>query len=125
LLSMPPSLGKAIREFRLKADVGLREFAQEIGISAAHQSDIEHGRRMPSDDVLRATGKRLAKVGGTYEVLKQLDARLKDDVREWVSQTPGVEALLRTAKDSGLSVDEVLQRMKQALKEDGGRDKAQ
>ena len=62
----------------------------------------------------------MARVGGTYEVLKLLDARLEDDVREWVAKTPGIDALLRTAKDSGLSVEEMLRRMKDALDEDGG-----
>lgn len=117
---MPQSLGTAIKEYRVKAGITLRQFATDIGISAAHQSDIEHGRRMPSDEVLRATGRRLAREGGTYEVLKKLDARLKDDVREWVAQTPGIDALLRTAKESGLSVEEMLKRVKDALEKDGG-----
>lgn len=117
---MPHSLGTAIKEFRIKAGYTLRTFAAESGISAAHQSDIEHSRRMPSDDVLRAMGKKLARVGGNYETLKKLDARLKDDVREWVAKTPGIDALLRTAKDSGLSVEEMLRRMRDSLDEDDG-----
>ena len=50
------SLGDTIRKLRLRAGLTLREMARRVGVSASHQSDIEHGRRMPSDGVFRYCG---------------------------------------------------------------------
>ena len=50
---MDKTLGQRIRELREERDISLREFARRLdGLSAAHVSDIELGRRFPSADVL-------------------------------------------------------------------------
>ena len=50
---MSKSLGTRIREIREERDLSLREFAKKLDdISPAHVSDIELGRRFPSDDLL-------------------------------------------------------------------------
>src|SRR5690349_4387496 len=98
---MPKSLGESIREFRLAAGYTLRGFAEALGISAAHQSDIEYGRRAPGQEVLRNTGRLLAKVGGSYEVLRKLDPRLDPDTERWMQSTPAVGELLRQVRKSG------------------------
>jgi transcriptional regulator with XRE-family HTH domain len=47
------TFGQQIRELREKQDLSLREFAKKLGdLSAAFVSDIELGRRFPSDKVL-------------------------------------------------------------------------
>jgi transcriptional regulator with XRE-family HTH domain len=46
-------LGKKIRQYREEKDLSLREMAERIGRSAAFLSDIEHGKRFPSEKVLR------------------------------------------------------------------------
>ena len=51
--------GHEIKRLRVKANISLREFARELGHSAAFQSDIEHGRRFPSESVLQKMVKRL------------------------------------------------------------------
>src|SRR5260370_7368742 len=66
------SLGQRIHELRDKADLSLRGLAKRIGISSPFLSDIELGRRFPSEEIL-------AKLAGALEVspdeLKQYDTR--------------------------------------------------
>ena len=66
------SLGQRIRELRDKADLSLRGLAMRIGISAPFLSDIELGRRFPSEEIL-------AKLADALDVspdeLKQYDTR--------------------------------------------------
>jgi transcriptional regulator with XRE-family HTH domain len=67
------TLGEYIRELRDKKNLSLREFAAKIGdLSAAFLSDIELGRRYPSEKVLE----RMAKVLGVkIEDMKKHDNR--------------------------------------------------
>ena len=123
LSRMNKTLGNEIRRLRLEADFTLREFARKLGISAAHQSDIEHGRRMPSEKVLRDTASALAHVGASYEALKELDARLGSELEEWVRKNPGVRQMLRTAKSSGKPVHELLRDFKEMLEKEDEKDK--
>src|SRR5580704_7484275 len=66
------SLGQRIRELRDKAGLSLRKLADQIDISSPFLSDIELGRRFPSEEIL-------AKLAGALHVspdeLKQYDAR--------------------------------------------------
>ena len=66
------SLGQRIRELRDKAALSLRGLAKRIGISSPFLSDIELGRRFPSEEIL-------AKLAGALEVspdeLEQYDTR--------------------------------------------------
>src|SRR5882724_9552178 len=80
------TLGERIRELREAKDLSLREFAKKLGgLSAAFLSDVELGRRHPSDAVLISMARVL---DTTVEELKQHDSR------------PPVEELKRlSAKD--------------------------
>ena len=49
------SLGKRIRQLRNSNGLSLRAVATATGVSAAFMSDVELGRREPSDRVLEAT----------------------------------------------------------------------
>jgi transcriptional regulator with XRE-family HTH domain len=69
---MPQTLGERIRELREAKDISLREFAAKLDVSPAFVSDIELGRRYPSDAVLAKMAKIL---GTTLEDLKALDTR--------------------------------------------------
>jgi len=67
------TLGQHIRELREHQDLSLREFAKKIGdLSAAFVSDVELGRRFPSDKVL---AKMAHVLGVTVEELKSHDPR--------------------------------------------------
>ena len=116
------TLGDEIRRLRLNADITLRAFAEQLGHTATHQSDIEHGRRMPSERVLRKIADRLAHVGATYEGLRELDSRLGPELEQLVRDNPEARALLRAtdehAKASGKSVRDILRELQQKLLEE-------
>ncbi len=68
---MKKTLGQRIRELRDECDFSLREFADKLGgVSAAHISDIELGRRYPSHDLLK---KMADKLGTTVDDLRSYD----------------------------------------------------
>jgi transcriptional regulator with XRE-family HTH domain len=114
---MKPRLGTEIRRLRLETGDTLRLFARKVGISPPHQSDIELGRRLPSPDVLRAMAKHLAKVGGTYEYLSSLDARLESDLQAYVQDNPEVRQMLRRMRESGRPATEILRELERTLSE--------
>jgi len=106
---MARTLGQEIRRLRQKAGFTLRDLAAALGISPAHQSDVELGRRLPSDRVLRVTAKALAPAGATFEGLKALDPRLGPEVEAWVQRTPEIAQLLREIRASRVPPRAVLQ----------------
>ena len=53
------TLGQKIRQLRDKADLSLRELADKVKVTAPFLSDIELGRRYPSDDVLAKLAEHL------------------------------------------------------------------
>jgi len=46
------SLGQRLHELRDRVDLSLRESAKKVGISSPFLSDIELGRRFPSEEIL-------------------------------------------------------------------------
>lgn len=123
---MAQHLGPVIRELRLKANFTLRGFAKQIDVSAAHQSDIEKGRRMPGDEVLRRTVAALRHVGASEEYFQRLDGRLDSDVQAMIQATPEVGQLLREVHESGRSPRDVIRDLQRMLaaqrKDDQGAD---
>lgn len=113
-----PPLGATIRKLRLKADITLRELARRVEISASHLSDIEHGRRMPSDEALQRIANELAEVGASYDDLRLLKPQLEDDLEAWVTSSSEVRQLFRVAKDSGLTAREMMARIREGLNGD-------
>ena len=67
-------LGERIREIREEKDLSLRELAARIEVSAPFLSDVELGRRFPSDKVL-------------VSIARALDTSL-DDLREFDTRPP-------------------------------------
>jgi transcriptional regulator with XRE-family HTH domain len=86
------TLGKAIQEARRACDKTLRDLAKEIGCAPSFISDIENGKRNPSEDVLRNIAKA---VGCSYEELKGHDTRVDASFKELVRQEPEVAVLMR------------------------------
>lgn len=104
------SLGAYIRELRDKRDLSLREFAKKLGCSAAFVSDIELGRRYPSEknlaDIATLLGVgvddlRARDVRPPLEEIKQLtasDPRYAFAFRTVVERKVSPEALLKFAE---------------------------
>ena len=91
------SLGEMIKHLRERTDISIRELARRSNISAPFLSDIELGRRFPSDEVLA----RLAKLFKIpVEELKQYDTRVSiDSLKKLMDQSPAWGFALRNVAD--------------------------
>jgi transcriptional regulator with XRE-family HTH domain len=101
------SFGERIRELRDEKDLSLRELCKKAGnISPAFLSDIELGRRHPSDQVLTAIAKAL---GTTFEELKKHDTRpAMEEMKRRVMQDPKLGFAFRRMLDENVSSDDLL-----------------
>ena len=107
------SLGQRIHELREKADLSLRELAKQIGISAPFLSDIELGRRFPSEEVL---GKLASALNVSLEELKQYDTREPiADLKRLIDSDPKLGFAFRTAvekvKSGELTAEDIIARL--------------
>lgn len=110
-----PYLGEEIRRLRLQAGYTLRGLAADLGVSAAHMSDIEHNRRRPSEKLLRKIADRLRKTGATYESLEKLLSGIDAKTREWASSTPGARTLLRRLLEADVDPQEIHRALEKIL----------
>jgi len=114
---MDKPLGTRIREIREECDLSLREFAKKLGdVSPAHVSDIELGRRFPSDELLQ----KMARVLNVeFEDLKQLDLRPPvEGLRRLVESNPVYGVLLRRLADHKITPEEALKLTKKLDRDD-------
>lgn len=89
------TLGEIVREKRNAADISLRELARRIGITPPFLSDIELGRRNPSEEVLAKMAQEL-KV--PLEDLKKFDNRESiTDLKRMMEENPELSFAFRTA----------------------------
>lgn len=104
---MDKRLGGKIRELREEKDMSLRELAKKLdGGSAAHLSDIELGRRLPSESLLRQLAEKL---GVGYEELEVLDARAPiETLKRRAEQNPVFGYALRRMVENDIKPDELL-----------------
>jgi transcriptional regulator with XRE-family HTH domain len=105
------TLGQKIRELREAKDLSLRELAKKLGVSAAFLSDIELGRRFPSDDVM-------AKIARILEVkaedLRALDARPPvEDLKRISAANPTYGFALRRIVEGNVPAEELMKFVKQ------------
>ena len=109
---MNKTFGEYLRELRAKADLSLREVASKIGVSAAFLSDVELGRRFPSEDTLALLAKEL-KV--TVDELRKYDFRDEaESIKKMMFADPATGLAFRTIAEKikgGLSPDEILKKL--------------
>ena len=100
------TLGERIRELREAKDMSLRELAQVLGVSAAFMSDVELGRRYPSDAILERIAKQL---GTTKDELATYDTRPPiSEIKRRASADPVFGVALRRMIDSDVDPEEFL-----------------
>jgi transcriptional regulator with XRE-family HTH domain len=100
-------LGPYMRRRRDELDLSLREFAKRLDCSAAFISDIELGRRHPSEKVLAEIA-RVLKV--KLEELQAMDVRPPiDDIKRLTQNDPRFALAFRTMIDRNVSADELLE----------------
>lgn len=113
--SAAKTLGERIRELREKSDLSLREFGRKLGdlrgrgqgdVTAAFLSDIELGRRNPSEKVLANMARVL---GTTVEDLESYDVRpAVEGFKRLVAQNPALGLAFRKALDKDISPEELI-----------------
>lgn len=91
-------LGDLIRKLRQEKNITLRKMAEQVGISAAHMSDIETNKRHPSEKYQNV----IAQVLGVDEArLRRADSRIDPEIKRWAEEHPVVGVMLRQLKDAG------------------------
>jgi transcriptional regulator with XRE-family HTH domain len=105
--------GPLLRDLRLRANLGLRRFAEMIDIKPSNLSDIEKGRRHPPADTekLQEIAVTLGLIDGSVEWRCLFDAArrqgdLPADVRHMADRKL-VPALLRTLDNLQLGDDDI------------------
>jgi transcriptional regulator with XRE-family HTH domain len=100
------TLGQRIRELRDLKDLSLRDFAKKLGgLSAAHLSDIELGRRFPSPELLEKMAKIL---DVTVESLRKFDSRPPvEDIKKLAEANPAYGFALRKMVERKITSEEI------------------
>ena len=95
-----------MRRRRDELDLSLREFARRLNCSAAFISDIELGRRYPSEKVL---GEIARVLDVKLEELQAMDVRAPiEDIKRLTQNDPRFALAFRTMIDKKVSADELL-----------------
>lgn len=101
------TLGERLRELREQQDISVRELARKLGVSPPFWSDVELGRRHPSDEVL---GKAAKLLGATFDELKKHDARPPvQELKRIAAANPAMGFALRQVVDEGVSPEDLLE----------------
>jgi transcriptional regulator with XRE-family HTH domain len=108
---MVKSFGERIRELREASDLSLRELARKVGMFLRHLSDVEFGRRFPSDKTLATLA---AALGTTAEDLQQYDSRPPiEEIKRQASANPALGFAFRRMAE--LPPDELLRRLNEVV----------
>lgn len=112
---MKKTLGERIRELREELDFSLRELARKVDISPAFMSDVELGRRFPSDEILARIADELRT---SVDDLEEHDARPPvDEIRRRAAQGPDYGFAMRRVVEEGLSAEELEKAVDEILEE--------
>lgn len=113
---MGSEFGGYLRELRLRSGIGLRKFAETVGMQASNLSSIEHGRVSPpqSAEALERIAEGLGLERGSEEWVRLQELAvahkpeaLAPDLEHFAARTPGVPVLLRTIEDSRLTEEDL------------------
>jgi len=88
--------GDFIRTTRLNLNIGLREFAKQVGISAAYISQVETGDKLPNEENINKMAKIL-KVDA--DKLQSMADKISPDLKNIINDKPDLYAsFLRRVK---------------------------
>ena len=113
---MEKTLGEKIRELRDEKDISLRYLAKQLKVSAPFMSDVELGRRFPSEE-------KLAKIAVFFRIsldeLRQYDSRPPlSDMKRMADANPQWGFAFRTvvedAKKGVLTAEKFMDRLRNA-----------
>lgn len=114
LTMMAKTFGQRIRELRDLKDLSLRDFAKKLGgLSAAHLSDIELGRRFPSPDLLQKIAQILEV---SVEDLRKYDSRPPvEDIKRMAEANPAYGFALRKMVERNITPEDIEMLLKTKL----------
>jgi len=105
------TLGEYLRERRELKDISVRELARQLDVSAAFLSDVELGRRHPSEEVL---GRLATLLGTSTGDLRKYDARPPmQELKRLAASDPAMGFALRKVVDDGVSAKDLLEFLNQ------------
>ena len=104
------TFGSYIRSLRIKNSIGQRELAKKIGVAPSYLNDMEKDKRKaPRTDLIK---KLSAILKADLNLLNDLAANsnktLAPDIVDFIENNPQVVSLLRAAKSSNLSDEEIM-----------------
>ena len=110
--------GSFIREFRIKKDIGQRELAKKINISASYLNDIEKNKRpAPKLEILKKISKIL---DIDFKYLNDLasisNKDIAPDIYEFIKYKPEITSFLRILKESDFNKSDLSDLEKKILK---------
>jgi len=103
------TFGSYIRRLRIENDIGQRELAKKIGVAPSYLNDMEKNKRTaPRFNLIKKLSVILK---ADLNLLNDLAANSKKtiapDIADFIENNPKVVSLLRAAKNSKLSEDEI------------------
>jgi transcriptional regulator with XRE-family HTH domain len=107
------TLGRRLHELRNRADLSLRELAEKVNISTPFLSDIELGRRFPSDEIL---AKLASALNEPVQDLKQYDTReVIADLKRLMNSSPNLALAFRmvvaNVKSGDLTAEDIVAKL--------------
>lgn len=104
------SLGQRLHELRNKSSLSLRELANKVGVSSPFLSDVELGRRFPSDQIL---AKLASALNVAVQDLKQYDTReLIADLKRLMESNPKLgfafRMVVENVKSGELTAEDII-----------------
>ena len=111
------TLGGKLRSLREKADLSLRELAKAADISAPFLSDVELGRRYPSDEILAKLSQRLRVPIKEFKDVDHRESMV--DLKRMAEANPNLGFAFRTlvdhVKQGSITADAAAARIRSAL----------
>lgn len=116
--NLAATMGQRLRELRERAGLSLREVAKDAKISAPFLSDVELGRRFPTNETLALIAQKLR---ASAEELKKHDHRASlADLKRLAEGSPSlgaaVRALVDEVRSGNLTPDELAAKLRRASK---------
>ena len=104
------TFGSYIRNLRIKNNIGQRELAKKIGVAPSYLNDMEKNKRTaPRVDLIKKLSIILkADLDLLNDLAGSSKKTLAPDIVNFIENNPNVVSLLRAAKNSKLSNDEIL-----------------
>jgi len=101
--------GSYIRRLRMKNDIGQRELAKKIGVAPSYLNDIEKNKRTaPRIELIKKLSVILkADLDLLYDLAGNSKKTVAPDIVNFIENNPRIISLLRAAKNSKLSDDEI------------------